>query len=328
MAKLFLIFMMTFFSALVLAGPRVGNGGGGWACYQDHSLQWIKLVDLYEAKNEYGLNLLNFEGASFESIYKKIYDRLNQAKHLYPHNLYLHLSNVKKQMRLVASAELTLIEDAHFRIFPGVSDCPGGKVTYLQLANFTFDGRLLIREDIWSALSPTDQVALVFHEAFYSLFRELYSDETSDRARRAVGLLFSDISAPVLESKLNEIHFLASSPHGNPLHEDVLPFIIQNVEVKNYITKTLDHYCVHDLAGLCGNQVYFKLFSILPQDGQFVGEPSLFKILLPYIIRYQLRGQEVYCDFSVEVLQERNIEGIKNQLKSLNYSCKKGNDSQ
>jgi hypothetical protein len=43
------------------AGNDAGHGGAAWVCRNaDDSIRWVKLVDLFEAKNQYGLKLDSF----------------------------------------------------------------------------------------------------------------------------------------------------------------------------------------------------------------------------------------------------------------------------
>lgn len=52
-----------FLTAVATAGPRVGNGGGDWACREkNQALRWIRLVDLFEATNEFGLGPAHYVG--------------------------------------------------------------------------------------------------------------------------------------------------------------------------------------------------------------------------------------------------------------------------
>jgi hypothetical protein len=180
------------------APPRVGNGGGVWTC-EDRAtkkIRWLRFVDLFEAENEFGLKLESQAGGPWEILGEKLIeisaispnlDRLLRAHPVYFDEV-IHF--------LPASSGLTVIEDAQIRVRPLPETCEDGYLYYGQLANFTFDGRLLISSKYWDdpSFTNTERGALLVHEAVYKALRDGLGDKNSSRVRQIVGILFSNLS--------------------------------------------------------------------------------------------------------------------------------------
>jgi hypothetical protein len=320
-ACILLVLLSSFFN-VTIAGPRVGNGGGAWVCERGGETLWIEVVDLFEAKNEFNLDLLDFGDKNFDDIMTFMKKRLDATHYYYYNNLDIHIAKVFESIQKVQSHELTPIDDVFPRVRPSLSHCPMGTISYEQVINFTVDGRVLIDEGFWKKLPASSKAALIFHEAFYSLFREIYRDEDSIRARKMVGLVFSNLSEDELSKMLKDEVFYFDSPHGNPLDIDILPFILTSNIVRDYISKSLDDYCVQALGGICDDNIYFKMTNISPKDGEVIYEDSdWIRILLPYEILYQLRGYDTYCSFNVDILEMRFNGQVNKHIHNLQFSC-------
>lgn len=190
------LFFFAFAStALAAAGPRVGNGGGTWVCrdWNGDKVSWIRLVDLFEAENEFGFQVENLSGGPWAILHAKL-DLIKDVSPELNQLMAEHPVDLRKVLRfLPKSAGLTVIEDAAIRVRPAPESCPNGYLFYGQLANFTFDGRLLIATNLWKdeKFTDTERGALLIHEAVYKALREGPGDKNSSRVRQIVGILFS-----------------------------------------------------------------------------------------------------------------------------------------
>jgi len=97
------------------------------------------------------------------------------------------------------------VPDAKTMTKPWLTECLGGKISYMQLVNF-FDDPLyvLINKYLWESreLNEVDKAALVFHEAIYYMLRVTKSATNSIEARKLVGYIFSDMSIESLKKSL------------------------------------------------------------------------------------------------------------------------------
>lgn len=188
------------------AGDKVGNGGGLWACVSpDQQISKGTLVDLYEARTEFGLILITSAESNPLNIVKERETYLRSNFNLYLREWSLALSEVLEKMRLV-EAELEKVDDALFRMRPLPSTC-AGTWNYIQFANFTHLNQVLIRKDIWNheAIPALDKAALIWHEAIYKWLRATYGDRDSVRARQIVGLMFAQLTPQELARGIDEV---------------------------------------------------------------------------------------------------------------------------
>ncbi len=225
----FFLFCLNF-SDRAQAGDKVGNGGGIWACMQQETLQSGAFVDLYEAKNEYGYNLVvpNFNDPLQVFREREEYLRTNLPD--FYSRISSSIDQVFLKLRYVES-ELEIVDDARFILRPLPSTCPGGQWKYVQWANFKLDNEaVLIRKDIWDnpRVGAIDKAALWWHEIIYLWIRTEFKDTVSTRARRLTGLLFSTFSPTEKQKEIERI--LASggpgpipTPSPSPTPTPVLP---------------------------------------------------------------------------------------------------------
>lgn len=145
-----------------------GNGGGTWVCQNKDQLQtirWVKLVDLYEAEKEFLLHLKTFGSRDYQEIVDAQKVRLFSVnKNLYE-RLLPYFEEVEDNIREV-DVDLEIIDDALYRVRPPARDCLGGTIKYVQLANFTYYGAILINQHLFNnaKLLEADKAALMFHE--------------------------------------------------------------------------------------------------------------------------------------------------------------------
>lgn len=197
-----LIFLTT---AISVAGDKVGNGGGLWTCSSNKQLTQGMLVDLYEAEEEFSLELISSYELDPMKIVKERYDFINNNLPQYFYQWDQKLIESLKKIHFVKS-ELTIVDDSLYRVKPLSSTCSEGWV-YTQFANFTNQDQILIREDLWAnqLITSVHKAALVWHEVIYAWLREQFQDKDSIRARQIVGIIFSKLSASEMGRKIDNV---------------------------------------------------------------------------------------------------------------------------
>lgn len=185
------------FSQQVFAEGSVGNGGGAWVCYhsaQKKKVHWIRSVDLYEGQKEFQLEIpLSVPKKNYHQIVEEKLSKLKKA------NIYLfktfspYIQSVYNKMVFVDS-DLSPIDDSLYRLKPSQKECPQGHIEYVQLANFTHYGKILIQKTLWNHLKfhNINKAALIFHEGLYQYFREKHQHQNSVATRIVVAYLFAE----------------------------------------------------------------------------------------------------------------------------------------
>lgn len=191
-------------------GDKIGNGGGLWVCSSlEQKVLKAELVDLFEARIEHNLALVQLPlNLPFAELTQNVLQRFIQEYPSYSANWKKYYETVLKSLNFV-SAELEKVDDVKNHLKPRPDTCPG-KWDYVQFANFTNEGVLLVQKEFWesSQISDLDRVALLWHETVYLWLRDLYGDVSSRRARRIVGVLFAELDT---ESKHQRIKDILSS---------------------------------------------------------------------------------------------------------------------
>ncbi|MBJ00754.1 MAG: hypothetical protein CME67_05930 [Halobacteriovoraceae bacterium] len=211
MKKLILSSMMVAGMSLsVIAGEGAGNGGGAWVCQNNDQLKtirWAKLVDLYEAEKEFKLGIKYYhDNYGYQDIVEVQKSWLNFVDHTFYEELTPYFEEVERNIRMV-DADLEVIDDSLYRVRPPARDCLGGEVKYVQVANYTHYGSVLINEHLFKneMFSASDKAALIFHETIYAYLRDKYGDEDSVRAREIVGYIFSKLKRPEVSERVGEL---------------------------------------------------------------------------------------------------------------------------
>jgi hypothetical protein len=207
------------------ASDGVGNGGGAWACLNpDRSIRWAQLVDLYEA--EFELPLIfpdylmdDFDGLSEEIIFERIEFKIFKAHPDLYNELVPHIERVREIWQ-PQSQDLAFIDDASVRIVPDQAECEGGSVHYVQVANYTHYGRILIDSNIVDPyFDETHKAALRWHEVFYSYTRTKFFTPNSAMARLLTGISFSTWEQESLKEKFDfamAMGFPGQTPSSEP----------------------------------------------------------------------------------------------------------------
>ena len=191
-----------------LAGDKVGNGGGLWICREGGEIRRATLVDLFEAEAEFGLKIVGAPpGAGVEELYRRERARLAAELPWMEELLAPHFLVVEQKLKPL-DVLLTPTRDSLERAEPSPALCGGARWEYAQFANFTDYGTLLVQKNLWEApaIPALHKAALLFHEAVYLWLRaHPYRDSSSVRARRLVGVLFSELSPEMKGMSIDEL---------------------------------------------------------------------------------------------------------------------------
>ena len=169
----------------LLTGVDSSGGGNAVVCRaKDGKIKSAELLDLFEARILYRRTV----------VYSKDHRDLQATRNVQP----LYDANDLGFMSLTSNLE-TVLRIAH--VLPnGVALQPINDTfspvlpkncKIEQLAAYQINNELYIDGEIWAHLDMTNQAALYAHEAIYKTLRD-YGATNSIRARKLVGLLFSD----------------------------------------------------------------------------------------------------------------------------------------
>lgn len=239
--KIGIIAFMALYTASAFAGgdTGVGNGGGVWTCRSKgtHELRWVQLVDLFEARNEFQLNIPFKGDLSMEALIDAVERKIFRADKDYYAAFEEHLDGVRARIKFIDDTELTVINDSLYRGKPAPETCKRGDITYEQLGNYTTDDRLIVDNRLWTnpLFKEVDKAAFYVHEALYSLLRQKESVTDSTKARKIVGYLFSD--KPVAEYQ--HLLTLPTPPAPEPVSNIVPTFGVYKAQSGNYVPVTI-----------------------------------------------------------------------------------------
>lgn len=203
------ILFLSLFAGTVaaFAQDKIGNGGGLWACVaQDNTVTKGMLVDLYEARSEFGLRLI----ASAESDPLAIvHERADFIKKYWPEmnqEWALVLEMVLAKLQFV-DGPLEEVHDSFYRTMPAASEGCASGWRYTQFANFTNLGPVLVSRSLWdnASIPPLNKAALIWHEVIYRWLRDAQNEKDSIRTRAVVGFLFSDLPIEILKQRVQDI---------------------------------------------------------------------------------------------------------------------------
>ncbi len=172
---------------IVSIAGNEGHGGISVVCRNGGAIQSIELLDMYEAREIHGLNVL----ASSKPVREQFREVLDKNLVDYPEDAQILLDKTEfyfqKAQPISTGSKLVLTNDA----FPIA--LPIG-CQFEQVAVVDTYGTLFVDTNLLKAMSNQNQAALYLHEAIYSLARQNVHATSSISTRKAVGMLFSDRS--------------------------------------------------------------------------------------------------------------------------------------
>lgn len=204
---LFTSFLLLGTSAFSKGGDGAGNGGGFWLCKnKDNSIRKMELVDFYEAKQEFKLKIQEYPGLSSIAILQKYKAKIQEINPRLYNGLSPYFENLMTKLEPLDSA-LEIIDDTLFRVVPSEKWCKDGEATYLQMANFTDYGKILLDNDHFTSekLNELNRAGLYLHEVVYEYLREKHGDINSVRARKIVGIVSSTLGKKACIERLEKL---------------------------------------------------------------------------------------------------------------------------
>lgn len=187
-------FILLGFSSVALGNAKViGNGGTGVACYtKNNAIKSVEIFDLWEAKILEGLSPIPTTKDPFVLASEKVaeLDRVSMSGgDFFSPIMQTMIIHIKSNMQMLPKgARLALTGDVNTVLSPG-SGCE-----FVQLLNFSDNGRVYVVTDLWDKLDNVNKAALLTHEAVYWYLRDSAfkgTETTSVRARRIVSLTFA-----------------------------------------------------------------------------------------------------------------------------------------
>jgi acetone carboxylase gamma subunit len=141
-------------------GQGTGNGGDIVICKSSNDkIITSELLDIYELKEYYFLNIPEFKNQPFEFILNHYLTEVLHPKwkyyQYYKERIDLFLDRVK-----FVNYELEDVADSYHIILPNNCEIK-------QIAINKMNGEIVINEKLWNKLDSFNKVALVFHELFY-----------------------------------------------------------------------------------------------------------------------------------------------------------------
>lgn len=179
MINLFLVLWSTF----SWAGFET-HGGSAMVCRNDDkTIKSVELLDSYEGKYRYGLNLLS-ETATEAEVFSQAFEKLKPYPFVLQRVQKLIPYFKKVTVRLPDGHQLVKVED----IVPVVIE-DGCEIE--QMAVYDSQGVFLIRESLFDKMSARDQTALFLHEALFAIARFDLHAKQSTGARYLTAILLS-----------------------------------------------------------------------------------------------------------------------------------------
>jgi hypothetical protein len=172
-------------------GTVNGGGGKGVACLKDGK-QTVEVLDLYEAKNLYNLEI-NAAPEGEDQAEEYLVNLV--ARHYYENktdNYSEYVELTKNSIRKFITNKIKFIESDNKLTNTSDSFEPliGKDCSIVQIATFYDETALLIDRSLWVQLDWTNKMALLAHEYFYYQGR-LKGASNSIMSRKFVGQLFS-----------------------------------------------------------------------------------------------------------------------------------------
>lgn len=215
--------------SLTWAGANGSGGGMGVVCKDSNGeIESVELLDLWEARVIYNRKIIE----SDEPIETQVESGLQNLKHAiyvdgyssdcngnsckehgpeaYYRQLYStaypFLDDFNPNVRRLRGVQLSKTNDSLEMVRPTGQCSIEQLVRYIDTA---YGGEILINQDLLDRMSNTQLSALYIHEAFYASIRTHFdfSEKSSLRIRRSVGLIYSGFQFPSWEKFLPKEYY-------------------------------------------------------------------------------------------------------------------------
>lgn len=202
-----LAYLLLLGSVSAFAGVMNGGGGKGVVCKDSQNkITSVELLDLWEAKTLFGENpTFSIPTNGYEFGVRTALDKLKNSypfkghgtsgRHAGCHDQDCVLGFLQDQAALflnpnpkvlrLKGVTLELTNDSYEVARP--TDCE-----VQQIVNYQKGGKILINQDLYEKMNILNQVALIAHESYYAMLREMALEPNSIRTRRAIGYIMSE----------------------------------------------------------------------------------------------------------------------------------------
>ncbi len=181
-------------------GTINGGGGKGVACTTEGKKS-LEILDFYEARLLYGLDVpenLNSKEEAVEKLAQLVgrhyanADTVLDAKYFEGIKKKIDAVVLNKIKFISADKKLNATNDSFEPLI-------GKSCEIVQIAVFYDESTLLVDKSLWDGLNWTNRIGLVAHELFYSLHRQKGATN-SVMTRKLVGQLFSTVGAVAISA--------------------------------------------------------------------------------------------------------------------------------
>lgn len=209
------LLLLAALSAPAFAGVDSSGGGRGVVCRDSRGrIKSAELLDLWEARQIYRRVIVPSRRPVKEQVEQALgrlqnlfyYDSFNADGTKSPSGEML-LSDLRPRTEIFLKPSEILVPLRGTKLNDTLdSEEPAVPANCLveQIVNFMDSSTkpiVLVNEDIYQKLSPTNQAALIVHEALYGFLRG-YGEKNSVRARRVVGHVFAGGDFPSRDAEL------------------------------------------------------------------------------------------------------------------------------
>lgn len=224
---------------------NMGNGGGACVCRspQDKTkITYAELIDFVFVRErpENKLEVKRNNNVSHDDIFHKIIskDEYFGSKISEQSKEIIAEEEIKWGPGYSGSLSLSDTQDSEI-VVDCASALKNNSCHYEQVANYTNEGTLIYKKEIYEAFTETDKAGLELHERIYALDRKINNAKTSDKTRNIVGSFFAGDLNPlkdffrfteVSDSQMDQVSRLIKKM----LENDKCSFIVSRREGKNF----------------------------------------------------------------------------------------------
>ncbi len=203
MKKVFVLAALSLLGSLSFAGNSSSGGGIGVVCNgAQGKIQSVELLDLYEGRVRYHLNLVSSSGNTeqdYLASVKRLWERYGWDNILINEEVRRGYANFFDKIQWTKPGKKLAFLNDQGETAPVPANCHLEQIVIFT--DFSIDKNkdqeIKMDSDLWARLTSLEQAALIQHELFYVVERSLF-EKTSEGTRAGIAALFSTNAIPVL----------------------------------------------------------------------------------------------------------------------------------
>ena len=197
-------FGLLFLFMTAAAGPnKIGNGGDIVFC-PNHLSDKAQILDFYESKTK----PVSSESDPYK-IAEQVFKNIEKSAPKLAAQYLNRLSQISKEIEFKKDVKLTDIADSNHLFEPSDKDCSFLQAAIRQNEKSQDGKRFIVRQDLWSELSPVQQAGLLTHEILYEHLAKLGEVDSSKvrkinihlyqdaKSRKDIWVLMRDLRLPI-----------------------------------------------------------------------------------------------------------------------------------